>query len=181
MDFQGVGSLIKNKKELEGRSGIDDHQEAYRAMLTSPQRSTDSPKNFNLPIYQKKNQKRDSLNGTYCQLDIQVKDLCYKVFRINNLNEAIKTFFAQNHSKPGDCLNSNTSKTNSQSISYHKNRHTLMSQIQMSFRDFLNQQFDQLYNWSNIQKCIMSADSLLSPAQPPIFQNLATIENKSNT
>ena len=48
----------------------------------------------------------------------------------------------------------------------------------MVFKDFLNQQFDQFFHYSNIQKCILSADSLLS--QAPIPQNIGMIEKQSN-
>lgn len=54
-----------------------------------------------------------------------------------------------------------------------------MSQIQMSYKEFLNQQFDQFFSYSTIQKCILSADSLLS-ADPKIHKNLGMIDNKSN-
>lgn len=50
----------------------------------------------------------------------------------------------------------------------------------MSYKEFVNQQFDQLFSYSNIQKCILSADSLLSPPQGPLFQNLG-IDPKSKT
>lgn len=94
MDFQGVGSLIKNKKQVEiiSKSEFEDQNDnAIRNLITSPERSVDSP-NENLNL--KQNQKEKNLKGSQCLLDVQVKELCSKVNRINTFNEAIKAYFA---------------------------------------------------------------------------------------
>jgi hypothetical protein len=44
--------------------------------------------------------------GTNCYLDVQVKELCSKVNRINTLNEAIKAYFSGPEGKKA--LSSNT-------------------------------------------------------------------------
>jgi len=64
------------------------------------------------------------------------------VTRINTLNQAIKIFF---NSFERERQDSKTTKQLSQ-----RDRHKLSHQIQLSYKEFVSQQFDQLFSYSNI-------------------------------
>lgn len=131
MDFQGDGSLFKNRIEPKTTT------------ITCPSpdqviESTESPTK----------KSAESKPENYCELELQIRDLCLKVSKLNNLNEAIQ-LFSSPQNKPHSSLE-------------QIRGHSLEHQIQLTFQEFLHQQIEQVLSYSNIQKCILSADSVHS-------------------
>jgi hypothetical protein len=151
MDTQGVGQLIKSNSydsdienlgktpvnsvdHLAGDNSFKMHKKAVSAMSSS---SKPPPK--------------------YCTVDDQAKELCLNISTINDFQLIIhqhyeytdETFPFRSQVYQPCYLNKNVIQST---------RHSLKYQMNLTYQQFLSQQFDQIYSYSQIQNFIMSAE-----------------------